>query len=138
MFHVCAIDIAASRANLRYKILKYILLLLSVFSSRSFSEVTVVKVVFPRAVFLLLVADLVRSSFVFLGPASALIGKKRAGQLRILGLFFPAVPFPPSSRWVVYGSALRFIELLGFFSDLLIKAIGVAGVLGSGVVLCFG
>ncbi|KAL5781819.1 hypothetical protein ACOSP7_006848 [Xanthoceras sorbifolium] len=71
----------------------------------------------------------------FLGPASASIGKKRAGQFRILGTIVPAVPFPPSSRWVVYGSVLRFIEMLVFLPDLLIMVFGNAGVLGSGAVL---
>ncbi|KAL5766343.1 hypothetical protein ACOSP7_016960 [Xanthoceras sorbifolium] len=58
--------------------------------------------------------DLGRSSSACLYPPSTLIGKKRAVQLRILGPLFPAAPFPPSSRWVVYGSVLGFIELLVF------------------------
>ncbi|KAL5776728.1 hypothetical protein ACOSP7_009654 [Xanthoceras sorbifolium] len=97
--------------------------------------VTVVKVVFPRAVFLLHGGRSRPIILRFLGPASASIGKNRAGQFRILGTIVPAVPFPPSSRWVVYGSVLRFIELLVFLPDLLIMVFGAAGVLGSGAVL---
>ncbi|KAL5795150.1 hypothetical protein ACOSP7_003744 [Xanthoceras sorbifolium] len=77
--------------------------------------------------------DLVRSSSARLCPPSILIGKKRAVQLRILGPLFPAAPFPPSSVGCVWAWSGIYRAADFFFSDLLSVAIGVAGVLGSGV-----
>ncbi|KAL5765061.1 hypothetical protein ACOSQ2_017655 [Xanthoceras sorbifolium] len=59
--------------------------------------------------------------------------EKRVVQLRILGPLFPAAPFPPSSVGCVWAWSGIYRAADFFFSDLLSVAIGVAGVLGSGV-----